>query len=60
MRGEGKGFCSGADLVASSSGIGGKKWNGKDYYSQQYFSSVIKKMRAIPQPIIAAVHGAAR
>lgn len=60
MRGEGKGFCSGADLLASAAGIGGRKWNPKDYNSQRYFSNVIRKMRALDQPIIAAVHGAAR
>lgn len=59
MRGEGKAFCSGADLTASAAGIGGRKWDGRDYYNQRFFSSVIKKIRAIQQPVIAAVHGAA-
>jgi len=59
LKGEGKGFCSGADLMASSYAVGGKKWNGADYLSQRFFSSIIKKIRDIPQPVIAAVHGAA-
>ena len=59
LRGAGRGFCSGADLKASSFGIGGRQWDGKELANQQYFSAVIRKMRAIPQPIIAAVHGSA-
>ena len=59
IRGSGKGFCSGADLLASATGVGGQKWDGSEYYNQQHFSGVIKKMRRIPQPVIAAVHGAA-
>jgi len=59
LKGEGKGFCSGADLLASGSGVGGRKWDGKNFTNQRHFSNLIRKMRGIDQPIIAAVHGAA-
>ena len=55
--GAGKGFCSGADLVAAATGHGGRRWKGSEFANQQHFSRVILKLAAIPQPVIACVHG---
>ncbi|MGQ9757922.1 MAG: enoyl-CoA hydratase/isomerase family protein [Actinomycetota bacterium] len=64
LTGEGeKGFCSGLDLKEAAASGGGflsgelsgrRMWKG-----QREFSGLIKLMRACPQPVIAAVNGAA-
>lgn len=43
-------------LQAADKGIGGAAWNYFDIRSQQLLSRLIEKFRAVPQPIIAAVH----
>ncbi|KAK2076577.1 hypothetical protein QBZ16_005337 [Prototheca wickerhamii] len=53
----GKAFSSGVDIKASSLGIGGKSWDYYDIRSQQLLSRLIEKIRAMPQPFIAAVDG---
>jgi len=63
--GEGRLFCSGADL--SGIGSGQKRYDWQDFpeavkqfwQGQHEISSIIAKVRRIPQPVIAAVHGAA-
>ena len=57
LLGAGKGFCSGADLIAAATGRGGRRWKGSHFPNQQHFSRVILKLAAIPQPVIACVHG---
>jgi 2-(1,2-epoxy-1,2-dihydrophenyl)acetyl-CoA isomerase len=55
LRGEGKSFCSGADLkqfLEFTSGTG----NAMEYGLKIHFS-VLKKMRSLPKPIIAEVKG---
>jgi enoyl-CoA hydratase len=47
LRGEGKGFCAGADLNAVGSGE----------KSPTYKSRVIERLSCLPLPVIAAVHG---
>lgn len=54
-----KAFCSGVDIKAADRGIGGAAWNYKDMRSQQLLARMIEKLRHIPQPIIAAIHGPA-
>lgn len=48
IRGAGKGFCAGADLKAM----------GKAPVDPRFKPSVIDRLAALPQPVIAAVHGA--
>ena len=43
------------DIFAADRGIGGASYDYKDLRSQQLLSRLIEKLRAIPQPIIAAV-----
>ena len=63
--GAGRLFCSGADLSTSSSGDESIDWANfpdkvKSFWQMQHeFSSAIRKLRRIPQPVIAAVHRAA-
>ncbi|PSC69953.1 enoyl-hydratase [Micractinium conductrix] len=59
LRGAGRAFCGGVDIKAADQGIGGAAWEYKDMRSQQLLSRLIARMRAVPQPIIAAVQGAA-
>ena len=47
-------------LQAADQGIGGATWDYHDMRSQQTLSRLIERMRAVPQPIIAAVLSAAR
>jgi enoyl-CoA hydratase len=60
LTGTGKGFCSGQDMAAanarntaSPSGVVEKM------YWQEQFAGMIQRIRALPQPAIAAVNGAA-
>ncbi|KAJ3286374.1 hypothetical protein HK104_009067 [Borealophlyctis nickersoniae] len=59
ITGAGKAFCAGLDIRAAFAGTGGKQWDYRDMRSQQLLSRLILKMRLVPQPIIAAVNGAA-
>ncbi|EFN55400.1 hypothetical protein CHLNCDRAFT_134510 [Chlorella variabilis] len=59
LAGAGRAFSGGVDIKAADQGIGGQAWDYKDMRSQQLLSRLIEKMRAAPQPIIAAVQGAA-
>jgi len=60
MTGAGKGFCSGLDLKDSVIATDANQYTPKVAYElQQRFSDVIVFMRRCPQPIIAAVNGAA-
>lgn len=64
LTGAGRGFCAGADLteVAGPGVIPGTNDMGQMgfiYKFQEYLADVMLKMRELPQPIIAAVNGAA-
>ena len=61
LTGSGKGFCAGLDLNGYGI-LDGKEDLGTVQHSflvQKHISSLISHMRSIPQPIIAAVNGAA-
>ncbi len=59
VRGAGRSFCAGLDLKeASAGGVAGSST--PDFLrSQRHISELVMLMRRAPQPIIAAVHGAA-
>ena len=65
VHGAGRLFCAGIDLKASMLGEQNYDWADfpdkvKIFWQKQHeMSSVITKMRRIPQPVVAAVHGAA-
>jgi enoyl-CoA hydratase len=61
LRGEGKHFCAGADLAGHGVAPGGDgSRSPQDWMAvQQHISTLVPRMRALPQPVIAAVHGAA-
>ncbi len=54
-----KGFCSGLDIKEAGQ-VSGKEIDPESvFYTQKRFSSIVRLMRTCPQPVIAAVHGAA-
>lgn len=61
ITGEGRGFCSGADLAASTQkpplDVQGKLDLGLPL--EQHYNPLVMKMRALPKPVIAAVNGMA-
>lgn len=61
VRGAGRGFCAGLDLKEAGSGDGGVGTGTVTGFlrGQRHISEVVMLMRRAPQPIIAAVHGAA-
>jgi enoyl-CoA hydratase len=64
VTGAGRGFCGGFDLKADQQGeneswIWGPSDTEAVYRMQQSFGSLVVKMRDVPQPLIAAVNGAA-
>ena len=59
LRGAGRAFCAGLDIKEFSGGRGDDVPFGGGFGFQGYLADVYVKMRRCPQPIIAAVHGAA-
>jgi enoyl-CoA hydratase len=60
LRGAGRAFCAGLDLKAHAAGQGGTRSSVPDgLRGQRTISELVMLMRRAPQPIIAAVHGAA-
>lgn len=61
LTGAGKGFCAGLDLNGYGIPPGGLNLGKvqQTFLTQKHISSLISHMRSIPQPIIAAVNGAA-
>jgi len=61
LTGAGRGFCAGLDLggygaVPNTEGLGSTQTG---FATQKHIATLIPQMRALPQPIIAAVNGAA-
>ena len=60
VTGAGRGFCSGQDMgAAKRRNEGAGPTAAEKLQGQQRFSRIIAKMRALPQPVIAAVNGVA-
>jgi len=64
VTGAGRGFCSGFDLKARDAGENGPWEEGlgaiqDQYRMQQAYGGLVVRLRKIPQPLIAAVNGAA-
>ena len=62
MRGEGRAFCAGLDLKAGGGdedALSGDRSIASSLRGQRRVSEIVMLMRRAPQPIIAAVHGAA-
>lgn len=60
VTGEGRGFCAGFDLTAADEADADRvetavRWTRR----QEHFAGLITRLRALPQPVIAAVNGAA-
>jgi enoyl-CoA hydratase len=61
LRGAGPHFCAGADLAGHGVSPGGDgSRSPQDWMAtQQHIAGLVPRFRALPQPVIAAVHGAA-
>jgi len=61
LTGEGRGFCAGLDLSerSGSSRSAGLEGPAAGLRSQEHIANLMLKLRAIPQPVIAAVNGVA-
>jgi enoyl-CoA hydratase len=60
LRGAGRAFCAGLDLKAHATAPGAGQQSAPDgLRAQRTISEIVLLMRRAPQPIIAAVHGAA-
>jgi enoyl-CoA hydratase len=61
LRGAGQHFCAGADLAGHGVAPGGDgSRSPQDWMAtQQHIAGLVPRLRALPQPVIAAVHGAA-
>lgn len=61
LTGAGRGFCSGLDLVDSghAPGMEGMTRHRAGVKAMEYMANTVPAMRAIPQPIIAAINGPA-
>lgn len=60
ITGAGRGFCSGQDMAAAKKrNTGAGPAAAEKLRGQERFSGIIKRIRSIPQPVIAAVNGVA-
>jgi enoyl-CoA hydratase len=60
LTGEGRGFCAGFDLALAGDAPGSEAGETQAWMRrQEAFASLVTRFRALPQPIIAAVNGAA-
>jgi enoyl-CoA hydratase/carnithine racemase len=60
VRGAGRGFCAGLDLKEAGGGDGAGGGSVTGFLrGQRHISEIVMLMRRAPQPILAAVHGAA-
>jgi enoyl-CoA hydratase len=60
ITGSGRGFCSGQDMAAAAKrNAGSGPGAAEKLRGQERFSGIIRRIRAMPQPVIAAVNGVA-
>ena len=59
VTGNGRGFCSGFDLTLAGAAEGDGAQTEGWVRRQEMFGSIVERLRAIPQPTIAAINGAA-
>lgn len=63
LTGEGRAFCSGADLAARGDGVGagsgGKPGDGSYAALTGHYNPLVEKLVALPVPVVSAVNGAA-
>jgi enoyl-CoA hydratase len=60
ITGAGRGFCSGQDMAAAAKrNAGAGPGAAVKLVGQERFSGIIRRIRAIPQPVIAAINGVA-
>ena len=61
LTGKGKGFCAGLDLggYGSAPHTDGMGQTQASFQVQKHIASLIARLRSLPQPVIAAVNGAA-
>jgi enoyl-CoA hydratase len=61
LAGAGRHFCAGADLAGHGVAPGGDgSGSPQDWMAtQEHIASLVPRIRALPQPVVAAVHGAA-
>ncbi|GLZ05438.1 enoyl-CoA hydratase [Actinomadura sp. NBRC 104412] len=57
LTGEGRGFCSGMDLMGGDDDHGGTGRVQRIYHNVSRGAEVTARLREIPQPVIAALHG---
>jgi 2-(1,2-epoxy-1,2-dihydrophenyl)acetyl-CoA isomerase len=59
LTGAGRGFCAGADLMQTLSGIGPDTKIDLGATLESSYNPLIRRMRALPKPIVSAVNGVA-
>jgi enoyl-CoA hydratase len=61
LTGAGRGFCAGVDLsgYGSAPGAGGRGRVEDTFATQTHIAALVPRLRSLPQPVIAAVNGAA-
>jgi enoyl-CoA hydratase len=60
LTGAGRGFCAGFDLALAAAAPGGDAGETQAWMRrQESFAGLVTRLRALPQPVIAAVNGAA-
>jgi enoyl-CoA hydratase/carnithine racemase len=59
LRGEGRAFCAGAELLSDAFAREGAGRNHRQLEMQRLYSGIIRAMRACPQPVIGLINGPA-